>query len=303
MCLWQPEAVTPRRSLGRTLHGLPPGLRSLLPAGIRQSIRQRIGPFAPWEQGFSSAAPAPAAGETVGPPDFVGIGVQKAGTTWWYELLCAHPHVHHSPTTHKERHFFARFAFDEFGEQGPAQYRAWFPRPAGAVTGEWTPDYIAQPWAAPLLRASAPSTRLLLMVRDPVERFVSGVAHEAPGPGSNLGTVLADAVQRGFYAAGLSPWVACFDTDQLLVLQYERCVADPRGQLERTWRFLGVDPSLASTLPAARLVEPVSPTLVAKRALSDEARRRLRALYAEDVSELLGRFPEIDAALWPNFAP
>ncbi|HLX86993.1 MAG TPA: sulfotransferase domain-containing protein [Acidimicrobiales bacterium] len=294
--------MTPQRSLGRTLHGLPPGLRSLLPPGIRQSIRQRIGPFAPWEQGFSSAAPAPATGETTGPPDFVGIGVQKAGTSWWYELLCAHPAVHHAATAHKERHFFARFAFDEFGPQEPGQYHAWFPRPPGAVTGEWTPDYIHQPWAAPLLQASAPSARLLLMVRDPVERFVSGVAHEAPGPGSNLGAVLADALHRGFYAAALHSWVPRFAPDQLLVLQYERCVADPRGELERTWKFLGLDASLAATLPAARLVEPVSPTRATKRALSDDARRRLRELYAGDVAELLGQFPAIDRSLWPNFA-
>ena len=29
--------------------------------------------------------------EVGGPPDFVGIGVQKAGTTWWFELLLTHP--------------------------------------------------------------------------------------------------------------------------------------------------------------------------------------------------------------------
>ena len=300
--LWQPEPVTPSRSLGRTLHGLPPGLRSLLPPRIRQSIRQRIGPFAPWEQGFSSIAPPAPAGEETGPPDFVGIGVQKAGTTWWYELLCSHPDVHHAAATHKERHFFARFAVEAFGPEQCARYHAWFPRPPKTITGEWTPDYVQQPWVAPLLEVAAPSTRLLVMVRDPVERFVSGVAHEPPSPGANQGTVLADAISRGFYAAALRPWVERFGADRFLVLQYERCVADPRGELGRTWAFLGVDPTPASTLPAARLVEPVSPTRGAKLALAADARRRLSELYAPDVSALLAQFPHLDRGLWTNFA-
>jgi hypothetical protein len=27
----------------------------------------------------------------VGPPDFVGVGTQRSGTTWWWQLLCDHP--------------------------------------------------------------------------------------------------------------------------------------------------------------------------------------------------------------------
>lgn len=287
--------------MGRTLYRLPSGLRSMLPSGMRQSIRQRIGPFAPWEHGFSATAPPAPPGQKTGPPDFVGIGVQKAGTTWWFELLSMHPAVHHAPATHKERHFFDRFAFDEFGPSGPERYHAWFPRPDGTITGEWTPDYMDQPWVAPLLHTAAPETRLLVMVRDPVERFVSGVAHEPPGPADNLGALLADAVGRGYYAAALVPWTERFGDDHLLVLQYERCVADPRGELRRTLHFLELDVDVADAVPADRLVEPVSPTRSAKQTLSDDARKRLAGLYADDVAALVERFPDVDLGLWPNF--
>lgn len=49
------------------------------------------------------------------PPDFIGIGAQKSGTTWWHHLLLKHPdvydgsHLHGRVTPHfltKERHFF-----------------------------------------------------------------------------------------------------------------------------------------------------------------------------------------------------
>ena len=41
--------------------------------------------------GFDPTPPQPEMGQIVGPPDFVGIGAQKAGTTWWFDAICAHP--------------------------------------------------------------------------------------------------------------------------------------------------------------------------------------------------------------------
>ena len=270
----------------------------MLPRSMRESIRHRVGPFAPWERGFPAAAPAPAAGAITGPPDFVGIGVQKAGTTWWYELLCSHPGVDRGPQLHKERHFFARFAVDAFGAPQIAQYHAWFPRRPGAVTGEWTPDYLFQPWVAPLLAAAAPEARLLVMVRDPVERLVSGVAHAGLTHGSHLGSVMAEAVLRGFYASALRPWTERFPAGQVLVLQYERCVADPRGELDRTFRHVGLE----GPGGAVDVRREVSPTRGERIELPPDARRRLVELYAPDVAELARMFPDLDVGLWPNFS-
>src|SRR5437660_746473 len=46
---------------------------------------------------------------TAGPPDWVGVGVQRAGTSWWQSLLEAHPDVHGRGWPDKELHFFDRF--------------------------------------------------------------------------------------------------------------------------------------------------------------------------------------------------
>lgn len=296
--LWQPEAVAPPRALGRALHRLPRGMRQLIPLGMRESIRQRIGPFAPWERGAPSSAPPVPPGLVTGPPDFVGIGAQKSGTTWWFDLLCRHPAVHHPPHLHKERHFFARYALEQFGPEDVAAYHRWFPRPPGARTGEWTPDYLYQPWAARLLAEAAPDARILVMLRDPIDRLVSGIAHDESHPGGHLGAVVAEAFHRGLYSAAMGPWAEAFAPEQILVLQYERCVADPGGEYERTQRFLGLDPvSLAQDATS-----PVSPTTSEKSELSLDARRRLRDLYAPDVAALAASFPEVDLRLWPNFA-
>ena len=265
---------------------------------MRESVRQRIGPFAPWEAGFAHVAPPPAPGHVVAPPDFVGIGVQKAGTTWWYEMLCSHGAVFRHDELHKERHFFARFATEDFGPRDVDAYHRFFARPPGQLAGEWTPDYVFQPWTAELLERAAPEAKLLVIVRDPVERLRSGIAHRFTAPGSHPGTVLSEAVARGFYAEALTAWTSRFPAGRLLVLQHERCVADPAQELERTWRFLGLEPEP----PPPGLARPVSATEGDKAPLAEDARRRLVELYAPDVDRLMAQFPDLELSLWPNFA-
>jgi hypothetical protein len=200
---------------------------------------------------------------------------------------------------HKERHFFDRFAAQPFTDADATAYHGWFPRPAGTVTGEWTPDYCTYPWVPELLQRAAPGTRLLALLRDPVDRFFSGLAHQARAGRRRDGIVMADAVQRGYYHEALAPWFERFGETNVLVLQYERCVADLRGQLAKTFEFLGLTEYHVSDVELPRASE--SPAGVASAADAD-VRRRLVELYAPDVEALATRLPDLDLSLWPNFA-
>ena len=121
---------------------------------MRLPVLHLLGRYAPWEPGFDFTPPPLRAGETIGPPDFVGIGVQKAGTTWWFSEIARHPDVYTREDLHKERHFFDRLAAP-FSPPDIVDYRGWFPRPAGRRTGEWTPDYLSSPWVPPAPGRSA----------------------------------------------------------------------------------------------------------------------------------------------------
>ncbi|MGO8870407.1 MAG: sulfotransferase domain-containing protein [Acidimicrobiales bacterium] len=306
--LWHCAAVTAggdsdswRNRAGREFLRLPPT--------VRRQLLHRLGRFAPWEPGFDFTPPTPGPGEVAGPPTFVGIGVQKAGTTWWYEQIARHPQVHTRPDVHKERHFFDRFGTEPFWPSAIDDYAGWFPRPAGMLAGEWTPDYITLPWVPALLRRAAPEARLLLLLRDPVDRLLSGLAH-GRRMGDPVGTLeVADAVQRGFYHRSLRNWLAHFDPEQLLILQYERCAADPAGQLRTTTSFLGLDdsgPGPDRTFPAAADPEPPerqrkAPT-VGSGTLDPEVTRRLVAIFEPDVVTLVEQVPSVDLSLWPNFS-
>jgi Sulfotransferase domain len=268
----------------------------VLPERMRRILLHAGGRYAPWEDGFDFAPPRPAPGEVTGPPEFVGIGTQKAGTTWWFGLIASHPGVALRDDLHKERHFFNRFAARSFGAEECAQYGAWFPRPSGTVTGEWTPDYLHLGWVPPLLAQAAPRAKLLVLLRDPVERFRSGLVHYREHNGALTAEAYTDALARGFYAQALGEWTRHFPREQILVLQYERCVRDPWGELQRTYRFLDLTPYAPDGI-SDRVNEGRAPL-----ALPDDARRRLRELYAPDVVSLVAHTPDIDARLWPNFS-
>ena len=266
-----------------------------LPPAARRSILHALGKYAPWEDAFDPTPPQAARDEVAGPPDFVGIGAQKAGTTWWFDAICAHPDVYVRSDIHKERHFFGRYAILPFGPAECSLYHDWFPRPFGTLTGEWTPDYIHCPWVPALLARAAPRTRLLALLRDPVERFRSGLAHHRRDSGRLAVETYQDAVARGFYHDALNQWSAHFPKEQILVLQYEQCLADPAGQLARTYSFLGLEPFVYEGIE-----ERVNAT-VHTILLEEDVRRRLVELYESDVHALSKRFPDLDLRLWPNF--
>jgi hypothetical protein len=231
------------------------------------------------------------------PPDFVGIGVQKAGTTWWYRLIESHPQVF---TAHwkKELHFFDQFGFREFDTaHHSALYAQQFPRPLGGVTGEWTPRYMSNFWVAPLLKIAAPDTKLLVLTRDPVRRYLSGVRHARNAESLSMKLALALAFQRGFYFEQLSGYLRHFHRAQILVQQYEQCLADPRGEIRRTFEFLGLDSGHVPPNVDVRFNESKGRPFVG----SAQAREELAELYRDDACRLAETF-DLDLSLWPSIA-
>ncbi len=237
-------------------------------------------------------------GWNTGPPDFVGVGVQRSGTTWWLTQIRSHPHVASRPDSPKEVHFFDRFFGADFSDEHLHQYHQFFPRPPGGVSGEWTPCYMYFPWVPPLLAHAAPESKILVMLRDPVERYRSGFTYQLNRDAPAHALVAADALSRGLYHAQLSRVLQHVARDRLLVLQFEECVRNPSQALRRTYEFLGLDadfvpPGLGQVRHQAR---------GEKIPMTDGVRAQLATLYQHDTTQLLEVFPELDAGLWPNMA-
>jgi len=237
---------------------------------------------------------------TTGPPDFIGVGTQRSGTTWWFATLLQHPAIRPPRDRRKELHFFNRFCWREMRDADIARYHRRFPRRPGQLTGEWTPRYMHNFWTPRLIRRAAPEAKLLVMFRDPIERFRSGVPKETSvHPDRPIEQIIADAIERGRYAMQLQRLRAEHPSAQILVLQYERCVADPLGQYRRTLRFLGADPDHEPK----DVERPRGRSQAArKKPLWPDLTEALRAAMEPDVRRLSEIAPEVDLSLWPNFA-
>ena len=230
------------------------------------------------------------------------MGAQRCGTTWWHASIVAHPGVAFEPGLHhKEVHFFDTLAGTDPLPPGDVErYARYFARPPeGGLTGEWTPRYMHDGWPIPQIAQAAPQARLLVMLRDPVDRYASGYAREdrlarergEPGIAS---TMVEEQVSRGYYASQVERVLQSFARERVLILQYERCRSDYESELERTYAFLGLDTSFR---PAGRRTAPGQPR---ERDLSDAERTGLARGYAADMTRVAQIAPEVDLALWPS---
>jgi Sulfotransferase domain len=272
---------------------VPPAMRSFL---VRFRVMRWLSRR--WYRHQRSTPPRTPSGWVTGPPDFIGVGAQKAGTTWWYDLIATHPDVSHHARP-KELHYFDDYWDKPVDAHAVAEYARYFPRPPGKQAGEWTPGYMAMFWAPAALRTAAPDARLLVMLRDPVERYQSGLSLAASSSRVRLPAMRArEAFRRGFYAEQLEALYEHFPRDQVLVLQYEKCKRDATPYLTQTFDFLGLDPSHGP----GDIERTRNPAFGERVAMPDEIRAPLVDAYASDVKRLVALAPGIDLALWPNFS-
>lgn len=252
-------------------------------------------------------------------PDFIIIGAQKCGTTSLYHYLIAHPSIL-PPFKRGIRYFDMYINF----KKGRPWYLAHFPalpvrrraeaRSGGPVlVGEAWPNYLFHAHAPRRLAAGFQATKLLVLLRDPVERTYSSYHHAVRKGREPLGfeealdreaeriaveraRVMADEtyvggynyfvysyIERSLYADQLARWLPLFDREQILIVRSEDLSSDPQAAIDRVHRFLGVPPVRVAEYPRfnAGSYRPMDPGL----------RVRLREFFRphnEGLYELLG---------------
>ncbi|MGZ4150451.1 MAG: sulfotransferase family protein, partial [Actinomycetota bacterium] len=246
-------------------------------------------------------------------PNLLIVGVPKAGTSSLFAYLAQHPDI--CPSSKKELGYFTGGSQD--GRSGPVEdYERFFTGCAGQrYVMEATPRYCYQ--GTPVLRAireTLGSPRLLLILREPVERLWSAYTFQRSL--GHLGGVASfeeyldacEAARRehpsildqgyrkglsiGMYGEYLGGWCEAFGRD-LRVLWFDDLRADPAGVVRDVAAWLGVDPEAAASLSYGARNPTVHPRSVAlakgaavgrglSRKLFSSApalRRRLRDTY------------------------
>lgn len=235
------------------------------------------------------------------------LGAQRSGTTSLFDYLSRHPQV--VPSFRKEVHFH-----DLHHRRGEGWYRANFPLrlrlAPDRITGEATPNYLVHPQAPPRVAGLIPAAKLIVVLREPVERahsawrlrrmegrearsFEEAIRAEMAEPPPEIGEYhddrrgVGDVIRfmylaKSRYAEQIEHWLAHVPRHQLLVLQSESLFAQPHENLPRLWEFLDLEAAAAAdAFPVVNQASPapIDPDL--RRHLTEyfePHNRRLEAL-------------------------
>ena len=202
-------------------------------------------------------------------PDFIIIGTARSGSTSLYYNICQHPCV-------------LSAAYDELGyfdsnfHLGLNWYRSLFPtlfskwivkqKKQFAITGEDTPFYIWNPLVAKRILKILPKIKLIVVLRNPVDRAYSNYHLGIRAGSENLSfedaiqielkklneinaefehnvekyTIPRSYIAKGFYADQLKIWLELFSSEQLMIVSTEDLESNPQKTLDRIYNFLKI---------------------------------------------------------------
>ncbi|MGF1472416.1 MAG: sulfotransferase domain-containing protein [Rubrobacteraceae bacterium] len=200
-------------------------------------------------------------------PEVLVIGTQKGGTTSFYNSVLS-KHSHFMAAAKKEIHYFDTPKFSK----GIEWYRSNFPPPIWkdgrkVITGEASPYYMFHPLAARRAASTVPYAKLIVLLRNPVDRAHSDYQHKVRAGNEHLDfeqaieaeekrirgekeKMMADGdyisrnyrrysyLSRGIYVDQLIEWHKYFPQDQCLILKSEAFFEDPGTTAKLVFDFL-----------------------------------------------------------------
>lgn len=207
-------------------------------------------------------------------PDFLCLGAQRAGSTYLHDLLSQHPNVYVPPA--KEIHYFSLN-----DHRSLRWYASWFSRASSSdLAGDVTPYYLFHPRAPAAIAEAMPGARLIILLRDPVSRALSGYFHARRHGMEPLGleaafdaedSRLQDAerqllgigrrhhshqwhsyLSRSRYHVQLDRYFALFPASQILLVRSEDFFANPQRGWRNVQEFLGLPPMPFPDAPTRR---------------------------------------------------
>jgi hypothetical protein len=187
-------------------------------------------------------------------PEFIGIGVMKAATTWVWHQLNAHPGV--KMPFQKELHYF-----DQLNTTPEHYLRRFESVPEKYKTGEITPSYLNVPHAPILAHRLCPKSKILVVLRNPVDRAFSHwkvalwtegkIPHNtsfisAFEQGHPWGEYWFSIKERGLYVKYLKRWYNEYPENQIKIMWYEDIEKQPEVVVKDLYGWLELDTTFLS---------------------------------------------------------
>lgn len=204
-------------------------------------------------------------------PNFFILGAMKAGTSALYEYLKQHPQAYMSPV--KEPRFFS-LEGKKLGFCGPKdqevirssinnieEYYQLFQGVSNEIAiGEASVWYLYTPGTPELIQKHIPNAKLIVMLRDPVDRAYShflNLVRDGREPLSDFAQAIQvektrinnnwgwswHYVNMGFYYSQLRRYYDIFDSSQIKIYFYEDFLTNPVDLIQNLFDYLGIEES------------------------------------------------------------
>ena len=189
-------------------------------------------------------------------PNLFVPGFQKTATTWLHRCFLEHPDIfvpqedgihYFTINYHRGEDWYNRFFADYNGE---------------SVIADTTPSYARFSWSRERLAAFNPNAKILVVLRNPIERAFSHYWHEKKKRtiNWNFSDVLTNNVDifdswvaTGFYSHHIEALWQLFSADRVKIAVYDDLVADPKDYVQDIFSFLEVDASFEPTVLREKL--------------------------------------------------
>ncbi len=201
-------------------------------------------------------------------PNFFIVGATKSGTSSLARYLPQHPEIAMCQIKEPDYYSYHAMPTDPFGP-GKEHWRHWGPDShseylklfdharSQRVIGEASVSYLSTPGVAELIRTEVPAAKILVILRNPIDRAFSAYQHlkrEGKETLSFSEGLALEPIRRqqnhsllwlyrglGFYSEQLKPYLKLFPQNQIRITTYDDWENQPKLFLKQLFDFLEVD--------------------------------------------------------------
>jgi len=241
-------------------------------------------------------------------PNFFIVGARKSGTTSLYEILKDIPEIYMCPI--KEPNYFNRKIIEDDHPtekfRTEEKYLKLFKNVTNQkIVGEAS-AYISDSDAPNLIHQVSPKSKILISLRDPVERvyshylmlfgggfistsFRQEIEYELQNGSSSL--MWGIKMDEGLYSEHIKRYSKIFGHDQVKIIIFEEFIKNTKETIEEILKFLELDKTLSNF--SAKKHNPYAPArgLIAQQILNSKKIQRIaRALTPESTRQTLTNY-------------
>tara|TARA_B100000508_G_scaffold24443_2_gene17620 strand:+ start:14460 stop:15284 length:825 start_codon:yes stop_codon:yes gene_type:complete len=170
----------------------------------------------------------------------INVGAQKSGTSWLYKCLEDHPDI--CTSSGKETHFFSRHY-----NNGTNYVSKYFDRCDKAkFLYEGSTSYLYSKEAPKRIKSNFPTTKIIIILRDPVSRTLSHINHiknkkkiEGKINILEFSKIYPEVIENSRYKKNVPDYISSFGKDSVLILDYEEIKNRPQKLIDTVCDFIG----------------------------------------------------------------